>query len=191
MNFRNDISALAFLLSAAAAGGITFAGVSTESPFAQRGLPAQPSVVTNNPIELRGIMSDEQGMRFAIYDPVKKEGAWVHIDDTEHSFVVRSYDAAENRIVVDYQGKSQTIVLAEPKFGAGKTIGPPIVLPGVPGQPAAPGAAQPAQGGRFAGAGAQQRAQQPTVEEARRLEDIRAEIQRRRAQREAGAQQPR
>lgn len=181
------------------------AGVSTESPFAPRGASAM-GVASNTPIELRGMTSDDKGgMRFAIYDPVKKEGAWVSVDEPGQSFVVRSYDAATNRIVVDYQGKPQTLVLAEPKFGAGKTIGAPITL-GAPGsQPAmaasgrftyTPGTAAGVQnrgnrGGnqpQVEGQPAQPQAQaQPSASETQRLEAIREEVRRRREAREAGA----
>lgn len=188
MTIRRVTLALTTLLLATTAGIVARAGVSTESPFAPRGQSAASAVVSNTPIELRGIVSDEDGERFAIYDPVKKEGAWVRIDDKEHPFIVRSYDAATNRIVVDYQGKSQTIVLVEPKFGPGKSVAAPIALPGVAAQPAVAVAGAP---GRFTpGGGAQQRAAaQPSADEAKRLEAIRAEVARRRAQREASSQQ--
>lgn len=189
MNTRRVTLALAALILAATAR----AGLSTESPFAPRGQSLAGAVATNTPIELRGIVSDEQGMRFAIYDPARKEGTWVRLDEKGQSFVVRSYDSATNRVSVDYQGKTQTIVLAEPVFGPGKAIAGGVGLPGAAGQPGA--AAQPAQG-RFssrivtgAQPGGQQRTQQQSAEESRRLEAIRAEVARRRAQREAGAQQ--
>lgn len=175
------------------------AGVSTESPFVPRG-QAATAAVNNTPIELRGMTSDEEGMRFAIYDPVRKDGKWVRIDEKNDAFVVRSFDEATNRIVVDYQGKAQTLMLVEPKFGPGKTVAGAITLPGVvPGQPGvvAANAAQPFQG-RFGpqqgqirqGQGAQQaQPQQQSADEAKRLEAIRAEVQRRRAARESGSQQ--
>lgn len=185
-----------FILAAlliAANGAISRAGVSTESPFAPRGLSAAGPVANNTPIELRGIVSDEQGARFAIYDPVKKEGTWVRLDEKGQSFVVRSHDAATNRIVVDYQGKSQTIVLVEPKFGPGKAVAGAAPMPGMAPQ----AGAVPVQGvQRFAAPSAasaqgatQQRTQQQSADEAKRLEAIRAEVARRRAQRESGSQQ--
>ncbi len=187
MNIRRATLALAALLIAAT-GATARAGLSTESPFAPRGQPAAGLVTNNTPIELRGVVSDEQGMRFAIYDPAKKEGVWVRLDEKGQSFVVRSYDSATNRINVDYQGKTQTIVLAEPAFGPGKAIAGAVAMPGTGGQPAA---AQPIQGrfGPPGQAGSQQRTQQQSAEESKRLEAIRAEVARRRAQREAGAQQ--
>jgi len=176
------------ILSMFTAAATALAGVSTESPFAPRGL--LPNAANSSPIELRGISSDDQGMRFAIYDPVKKEGAWVRVDEKGHPFIIRSFDAATNRITVDYQGRTQSLSLAEPKFGP---------APRPPGMPI-PGQMQPQQPGstmsrsdriaeiraqREGQQGGQQQAQQ-SAQEAARLEAIRAEIARRRGQRPAG-----
>lgn len=157
------------------------AGVSTESPFVPRGPAANP-VASNTPIELRGITSDEKGPRFAIYDPAKKEGAWVRIDEKGQAFTVRSYDEATKRIVVDYQGRSQTIALVEPKFGPGKAVATTVAS----ATPQRPAGVQPVQSRVQPGS---QRTAQPSADDSKRLEAIRAEVARRRAAREAGAQQ--
>lgn len=160
---------------------IARAGVSTESPFTPRGPAANP-VANNTPIELRGITSDEQGPRFAIYDPAKKEGAWVRIDEKGQPFTVRSYDEATKRIVVDYQGRSQTIALVEPKFGPGKAIATTVTAAG-------PQRITGAQTVQSRGQPGVQRSTQTSADDSKRLEAIRAEVARRRAAREASAQQ--
>jgi len=174
----NVILAISGLLAAVIAPA-TRAGVSTESPFAPRGFGAG-GAASNSPIELRGIMSDAQGMRFAIYDPAKKEGAWVRIGETNQPYVVRSYDAAATpaRIDVYYQGRSQTLVMADPKFAPAKTV--PMILPGMAPQQAQPGSKADLKQQQRAQQ-AQQQAQSPA--ETSRLEAIRAEIARRRGQR--------
>jgi len=197
------LSALTLLGGAAAR-----AGVSTESPFAPRGFGA--GVTSNSPIELRGITSDDQGLRFAIYEPAKKEGAWVHIDEQGQPYVIRSYDADTKHITVDYQGRSQTLALADPKFGPGKTVAMPInpvamqqgqvqqgnINPNDPRamrqqyrqQQQQQGQGQP--GPRNGPQGGQQQAQQqaqPSGAEAARIDAIRAEIVRRRGQRSDAA----
>jgi len=168
------------------------AGVSTESPFAPRGF-GPGGAASNSPIELRGITSDDQGMRFAIYDPAKKEGAWVRVDEKGQPYVVRSYDAGHNQIVVDYQGRSQTLALAEPKFGPSKTV--PMMIPGMaPQMQAQPGKSDKADKTEWKQVqhNMQQQGQpqaQPSAAENARLDAIRAEIARRRAQRDAGGGQ--
>jgi len=112
----------------------------------------------------------------------------VRIDEKGHAYVVRSFDAATNRITVDYQGRTQSLALVDPKFGpAPRPAGAPI-----------PGQMQPQQGGpgsrsdriaefRAQQQGGQQQAQpQQSAQETARLEAIRAEIARRRGTRPAG-----
>jgi len=167
------------------------AGVSTESPFAPRGLLGATAAIS--PIELRGITSDAQGVRFAIYDPAKKEGAWVRIDEKGQPFVVRSFDAATSRITVDYQGRTQTLALAEQKFAPAKTV--PMMIPGMaPQMQAQPGKSDKADKTEWKQVqhNMQQQGQpqaQPSAAENARLDAIRAEIARRRAQRDAGGGQ--
>jgi len=193
-NQRTLLFVFAFVISTALAAvaiaPAARAGVSTESPFAPRGFGVG-AAASNSPIELRGITTDAQGMRFAIYDPAKKEGAWVRINEkgrigeAGQSFVISSYDAATNRINIDYQGRSQTLALADPKFAPAKTV--PMAIPGM-----APQQMQ-AQPGSKADLKQQQRAQQQQAQaspaESSRLEAIRAEIARRRSQRDSSGGQ--
>jgi len=177
---------------AAALAPAARAGVSTESPFAPRGFGVG-AAASNSPIELRGIMSDAQGVRFAIYDPAKKEGAWVGIDEKGQAYVVRSYDADNKRVVVDYQGRSQTLAMADPKFGPSKTTA--MMLPGmVPQQPQSSGKSDKANKTEWKQVqqNMQQQGQQqaqPSPAESARLDAIRAEIARRRAQRDTSGGQ--
>jgi hypothetical protein len=100
---------------------------------------------------------------------------------------VRSYDAESGRIVVDYQGRPQTLTMVDPKFGPAKTAA--VVVVTRPGM--APQQMQAQPGGRpnlGQQQGAQPQAQASTAENTR-LEAIRAEIARRRAQRGSGGSQ--
>ena len=183
-NHRTLLSTLALAIALAAPAAR--AGVSTESPFAPRGLLG--AAASNSPIELRGITSDDQGVRFAIYDPAKKDGAWVRIDEKGQPYVVRSYDAASNRITVDYQGRTQTLALAEPKFGPSKTA-PVMMIPGMVPQ-AQPGKSDKSDKAEWKQVQhSVQQPAQPSQAESARLDAIRAEIARRRAQRDAGGGQ--
>jgi hypothetical protein len=191
MNIQRTLLSASIVSAALTVASAALAGVSTESPFAPRGLLA--NAANNSPIELRGITSDEQGMRFAIYDPVKKDGAWVRLDEMGQPYVIRSYDAATNRVIVDYQGRTQTLALAEPKFGpAPRAV--PVAIPGQvqAQQGGAPVTREEWRARREAqtqqqGQGQQQQAQSSQAENAR-LEAIRAEIARRRGGRGSGGQ---
>ncbi len=149
------------------------AGVSTESPFVPPGggAPASQKLAESTPVEFRGLVADAEGLRFAIYEPTKQQGAWVRIGEKDAPYNILSYDSAMQAVIVDYEGKRQTLGLKEAKFGAGNVI---AAAP-------APAAAAPQPGNR------PQRV--ATGDDAKRLEAIRAEVARRRAAREAAAQQ--
>jgi len=141
--------------------------ISTVSPF----LPQSGSTSTvteNSPIELRGILAIQGGSLFGLFDPVKKQGGWVKLNEPGRDFTVRSYDAANDAVTVEYQGRVLSLALKTSKIEsmpAMAMVPPP----------------RPASGPQMATA--------PTVDEAKRLEAVAAEVQRRRQQRQAAMQQ--
>jgi pyruvate/2-oxoglutarate dehydrogenase complex dihydrolipoamide acyltransferase (E2) component len=164
-----------FLLASILSGGaLLAAGVSTESPFLPPGgsTPATQKPTESTPIEFRGLVADAEGLRFAVYEPTKQQGAWVRIGEKDAPYKILSYDSAMQAVIVDYEGKRQTLGLKEAKFGAGNVI---AAAPAPAAAPQQPGARPPQ---RVA-----------TGDDAKRLEAIRAEVARRRAAREAAAQQ--
>jgi len=138
------------------------------SPFAP---PDGSSAVAadNQPLELRGIMQDGGGYRFSVYDPAKKSGQWVRLNESGHDFTVRTHDAARDTITLDYQGRVLTLPLR-----ASKVMGVAVTEP-------APG---PRLNGAMPGAGPMP--QPGTPEEKARFNRAVEEIKRRRDLREKG-----
>ena len=86
------------LLVGAVAG---HAQLATNSPFLPSGAAGSGSVVTEGaPIELRGVMETRAGMRFCIFDPARKVSAWVKLNEKDHDFVVKTYDANNETVTV-------------------------------------------------------------------------------------------
>jgi hypothetical protein len=170
----SSLTARLILASILSGGALFAAGVSTESPFLPPGgnAAASQKPAESTPIEFRGLIADAEGLRFAIYEPTKQQGAWVRIGEKDAPYKTLSYDSAMQAVIVDYEGKRQTLGLKEAKFGAG-TVSAAAPVPAAAPQP--PGSRPP------------QRA--ATGDDAKRLEAIRAEVARRRAAREASAQQ--
>jgi len=119
--------------------------LASSSPF----LPPDSSATAtaeNTPLELRGILVDGGGYRFSIYDPAKKTGQWVRLNESGHDFTVRTHDVARDTITLDFQGRTLTLPLhaakvvgvavTEPSSGPRPPNGPPGMGP-VP-QPATP-----------------------------------------------------
>jgi hypothetical protein len=150
------------------------------SPFAP---PDGVAAVTgeNQPLELRGILMDSAGYRFSVYDPVKKTGQWVRLNETGYNFTVRVHDVARDTITLDYQGRTLTLPLRN-----AKVVG--MAVPTVPTEPVATSASGPGLGPRpTAGAsGMGPQIKPPTPEETARFNRAVEEINRRRALREKG-----
>jgi hypothetical protein len=151
------------------------AALSRESPFVSKSGPVAAPVAENSPIELRGLMMSGGVMKFGIFDPAKQQGHWVAENEKGFDFVVRSFDAAKASIVVDYQGRTQTLILKEAKLDGSAPIAsvPPPGMPGNAPRPMANGV--------------------PSVnsaDEAKRIETVAAEVRRRRAMRQAAQGAP-
>ena len=100
----------------------------------------------NQPLELRGILMDGGGYRFSIYDPAKKSGQWVRLNEAGNNFTVKTHDVARDTVTLDYQGRVLTlplraakvvgVTLTEPSSGPRLTQGPPgagpVPKPGTP-----------------------------------------------------------
>ena len=141
----------------------------SNSPF----LPQSGSVgalTENSPLELRGIMPMVGGVSFGFFDPTKKRCGWVKLKETGREYTVLTYDPSNESVTVEYQGRVLTLALPASKIEtmAAMPVPPPRVMTG----PQGPG---------VAGA--------PSVDEARRLEAVAAEVARRRQQRQAAMQQ--
>jgi hypothetical protein len=162
------LASLAFVLGLGARGATPLA---PSSPFLPSGA-AGAAATENAPLELRGILVDEGGYRFSVFDPVRHTGAWVRLNEPGYDFVVKTHDEARDTITLSFQGRTLTLPLRTAK-----------VVPAAGAEPAAamgPGAAPAPAGARLTPA-----------EEVARMNLVREEIARRRALRmQAGGPVP-
>jgi hypothetical protein len=99
------------------------------SPFLPPNASGAPAA-ENNPIELRGILVDDGGYRFSIFDPTRHTGTWVRLNEPGHDFVVKSHDPGRDIVTVDYQGRiltlplrtSKVVVVAAPPMPTGPQL---------------------------------------------------------------------
>ncbi len=146
--------------------------ISSDSPF----LPKSGSAAATemSPVELRGIM--DGGTSFGLWDPVKKLYGRVKLKETGREFTVLTYDAAGDAVTVEYQGRVHSLVLKSSKIESMAPmpmVAPMASMPLVSQRPGGPQGAVSA----------------PTVDEAKRLDAVAAEVARRRQQRQAAMQQ--
>ncbi len=127
----HSVCLLALLGLALAASARAEGTLAPSSPF----LPpaaAGTAAAENTPLELRGILVDEGGYRFSVYDPVRHTGTWSRLNEPGHDFVIRAHDVAHDQITLDYQGRVLTLPLRTAKVTTA-----PAVAPGPQGNGAA------------------------------------------------------
>lgn len=146
--------------------------------------PAAAATVAGGGLEYRGNIDLGNGVQFRLFDPAKKTGVWVRLNQRNEEFdvVARRYDEEQRALTVEHQGRSLTLPMRVAK----------VVSGGAPVQAQSPAAAPsiPAPAVNVAPAVTQSVVLNPTpADEQRRLEAVAAEVARRRAIREQAAQQ--
>ena len=152
-----------------ASAAVSLDGLVAESPFMPKREEntAAPVATENAAVEFRGLISTKEGVLFGLYDRTRNVGAWVKEKDKGSDFNVRSYDAAADMVTIDYQGQKYTLPLSTSRIATAAPSAAPVVA-------------------RPAGGTPQQAVAKPA--DATRLESVAAEVRRRRALRQAGAQ---
>lgn len=126
---------LAASLLALASGAGARAQLTAASPFLPphvAGAPTGPTV--GAPLENRGsIDTPGVGLQIRIYDPTRKVGAWLRIDekDPAYDFVVKQYDASRDTATVEYNGRTLILPLREAKVVSGG-VAPVMIPPTIP-----------------------------------------------------------
>lgn len=167
---------LACLLSASA-GALCAVDLQTlidRSPFAPPGQGADTAGAAEpqGTLEFRGVVTDEGGTAYSIFDTSTNKGRWVRADDTNSPVQVKSFDSANNTLEIEQNGRPVKLSLKRATIQAGQAVTamiPSAPPPQVPGNPANPGEVRKADSGA----------------DARRLEAVAAEVRRRRALRNA------
>jgi len=174
---------LVFLGSALlATGGVVSAQAPSASPF----MPPQAAVsntpTAGAPLEFRGFMETGEGMRFRLFDPARKTGSWVKLNerDTTLDVLAKQFTDTPNAetLVVEHQGRTLTLAQRVSKVVSSGSAAQNIAPPPQPTMTNVPPAVT------------QAVVVNPTpADEARRLEAVASEVARRRALREQASQQ--
>lgn len=144
------------------------------SPFAPpgQGPDTAGAAEPQGTLEFRGMVTDEAGTAYSIFDTSTNKGRWVRSDDTNSPVQVKGFDAANNTLEVEQNGRSVKLSLKRATIQAGQAVNamiPSAPPPQIPGNPANQGEARKSDG----------------TADARRLEAVAAEVRRRRALRNA------
>lgn len=172
---------LVFASFAVLTAGRVMADPASVNPFLPPAAAASAAPTAGATIEFRGFAEDNEGLRFRIYDPARKTGVWVKLNQRDATMDVLAKQFNNNpdseTLVVEYQGRTLTLaqrtskIVSSGSAAQGITMAPPN--PGVNVPPAVTQAV----------------VVNPTpADEQRRLEAVASEVARRRALREQAAQ---
>ena len=165
--------------------GLAVGGLHAQPPSASPFLPpssaAANAPTSGAPVEFRGFMETGEGTKFRVYDPSRKAGAWLKLNEKDPTLdvVVKQFNASPDSetLVVEHQGRTLTLAQRQSKVvSSGSAVQnmppPPSSMVNVP--PAV----------------TQSVVVNPTpADEAKRLQSVADEVARRRALREQAAQQ--
>ena len=101
------------------------AQVADASPFLPSGGASGPGAADATPLELRGIITTADGTRYCIYDPVKKTGVWLALNERNPAATIKSVDQQHDAVTVQAAGRTMRLELHEAKTVAlGSDPGP-------------------------------------------------------------------
>jgi hypothetical protein len=157
------------------------AQIAAKSPFMPPQGANSAGPTAGAPLEYRGFIETGEGTQYRIYDPAKKVGAWVKLNEKNPEFdvVAKQHDDGQKTLTIEYQGRTLTLAERESKVvssgSAAAAMPPPVAVPIQTNVPAAV---------------TQAVVLNPTpADEQRRLDAVAAEVARRRAMREQATQQ--
>lgn len=157
------------------------AQIAAKSPFMAPQAAANNAPTAGAPLEFRALIETAEGVQFRLYDPAKKTGTWVKLNErnSELEVLAKQHDEGHKTLTIEHQGRTLTLAMREAKVvssgsAAQAMMPPPPPMPATNVSPAVTQAV----------------VLNPTpADEQRRLEAVAAEVARRRALREQATQQ--
>lgn len=102
------------------------------SPF-EPAKSSQPADTGNQSVEFRGVLEENGERIFSIHDTVTKHSRWVTLNDTGGDLVVKSYDAETRTVSLEQNGRTLALALKSGPRIAQQNI--PQPMPRTSGQP--------------------------------------------------------
>lgn len=156
--------------------------IASRSPFLPpENAPVEKAETGSAALEFRGFVDVGGGKQFRLFDPGKKKGDWVRLNERSPEFeaVIRQHNEGEESVSVEHQGRTVTLMMRKAKIvaDAAAPAAPPVAAPAGPAISVTPAVTQSVM-------------VNPTpADEQRRLEAVAAEVNRRRALREQAMRQ--
>ena len=178
-----SLSRLAVAFAMCAAAARMPAQIAAKSPFMAPQAAANNAPTAGAPLEFRALIETAEGMQFRLYDPAKKTGTWVKLNERNPDLEVlaKQHDEGHKTLTIEHQGRTLTLAMREAKVVSSGSAAQAMMPPPPP---------MPMPTSNVAPAVTQAVVLNPTpADEQRRLEAVAAEVARRRALREQATQQ--
>lgn len=158
---------------AGAARAVDLQTLVDRSPFSPPGMSGENPAANEIPptLEFRGMVTDEGGTAYSIFDTSTNKGRWVRAEDSNSPVQVKGFDPVSNTLEIEQNGRPVKLSLKRSTIQAGQSMAAmtPNAPAQIPGNPAMPGEVR----------------RPDSTADARRLEAVAAEVRRRRALRNA------
>jgi hypothetical protein len=108
------------------------AQLATSSPFMPPKSAGPAAPTADAPLEFRGVAELPEGTAFRVFDPSRKTGAWVRLNerDPDLGVIVKQHDAARETVTVEHQGRTLTLALRQSKVASsGAAMAPAVMAP--------------------------------------------------------------
>ena len=108
------------------------AQLATTSPFMPPKSASTAAPTADAPLEFRGVAELPEGTAFRVFDPSRKTGAWVRLNerDPDLGVIVKQHDPAHDTVTVEHQGRTLTLALRQSKVASsGAAMAPAVMMP--------------------------------------------------------------
>lgn len=120
---RKAIGLMSGLVVATAAGAVDLQTLLDRSPFAPPGQAAVGATAAEQgTLEFRGVVTDDGGTAYSIFDASTNKGRWVRAGDESSPIKVRGYDAANGLLEVEQNGRPVQLSLKRATIQAGQPV---------------------------------------------------------------------
>jgi hypothetical protein len=158
--------------------------IASRSPFLPpENAPVEKAEAGPAALEFRGFVDVGGGKQFRLFDPAKKRGEWLRLNERSPEFeaVIRQHNEGEESVSVEHQGRTVTLTMRKARIvadvAAAAAPAPSGLAPAGPAITVTPAVTQSVM------------VNPSPADEQRRLEAVAAEVNRRRALREQAMRQ--
>ena len=139
-----SLSAFGFacvLAGVATARAVDLQTLVERSPFSPpaSGVDVSGATEPQGTLEFRGMVTDAAGTAYSLFDTATNKGRWVRADDADAALRIKDFDAANNTLEIEQNGRPVRLSLKRSTIQAGQSLAVMNAAPTAAGAVSAPG----------------------------------------------------